>query len=62
MGWKTFNDRLAILIIVGLPILWAFVGLGKLVMPGEIIGATIAGWTLTLQFYFRKAPENGTPT
>jgi putative effector of murein hydrolase LrgA (UPF0299 family) len=61
MGWKTWNDRIALMVMVGVPGLW--VGncflekcLGA-VMPGEVIGATIMAWTLVLQFYFRKKED-----
>lgn len=64
MGWKTFNDRLALIVAVGLPGLWIVHGLGLAPLPGEILGATIAAWTLVLQYYFRKKPEdsNGSNT
>ena len=65
MGWKTFNDRLALFIMLLIFAFWAALGLGKITVPGEIVGASIMGWTLVLQFYFRKsAPSNGeqTPT
>ena len=54
---KNVNDiiALAILILV-IPGLWLAIGLGAVQMPGEIIGATIAAWTLVLQYYFRKSP------
>ncbi len=49
------NDVIALaLLIVVIPGLWVAQGLGTLNMPGEVIGATIMGWTLVLQFYFRK--------
>jgi len=46
------NDFLAVLILVGAPLL---VVLTKL--PDIAIGTLLAGWTLVVQFYFRKAPE-----
>ena len=52
---EDFNDLLALLtLIVIIPGLWVGAGVGWLALPGEIIGATIMGWTLVLQFYFRK--------
>ena len=52
---KTINDLLALLmLIVIIPGLWIAQGRGVIAMPGEVIGATIMGWTLVLQFYFRK--------
>jgi hypothetical protein len=52
---KTFNDTLALVLLVGLPGLW--IGTKWLPLPGEVIGATIAGWTLIVQFYFRRSPD-----
>lgn len=54
---KKFNDLLALLTIVAIiPGLWVAAGLNALTLPGEIIGATIMGWTLVLQYYFRRKP------
>ena len=51
------NDILAILVLVIIiPGLWVATGLGKITLPGEIIGATIVAWTLVLQYYFRRKP------
>lgn len=59
---RNVNDLIALLIlIIVIPALWILQGMGKLSMSGEIIGATIMGWTLVLQYYFRKAPDD-TPT
>ena len=58
-GWKTFNDRLALLVLVLIPCLW--VVNHWLIMPGEVIGATIMAWGLVLQFYFRRREPNDTP-
>ncbi len=49
---KTWNDWLSLVILLGTPVLWVFGNVGDTVM-----GATIAGWTLVVQFYFRRAPE-----
>ena len=58
MRIKTFRDVLALLtLIVIIPTLWVLQGLGYLNMPGEVIGATIMGWGLVLNFYFRKKTE-----
>lgn len=47
---RKFNDLLALLIIVGLPVYWAAF------RPEDIVvGTTLGGWTLVCQFYFRKA-------
>ena len=55
---RTFNDTLALILLVGIPGLW--VANKWLPIPAEVTGATIAGWTLVVQHYFRKAaPDNG---
>ena len=57
------NDLLALLVLIVIPVLWVLQGRGIINMPGEVIGATIMGWTLVLQYYFRKKQgENGTGT
>lgn len=54
---RNVNDWIALIILLlVIPGLWVLVGLGMVTMPGEIIGATIAAWTLVLQYYFRKQP------
>jgi len=53
MGWKRFNDRLAVILAaVIIPGLW--IANTWLQMTGEIIGASIVAWTLVVQYYFRK--------
>lgn len=52
---KTFNDLLALIVMILIIILWALQGLNLLNLAGEIIGATIAIFTLIGQFYFRKS-------
>ena len=52
LKWKTWNDQLALLLIVGIPFLWMF---GSR-MPSEATGATIVIWTLVANFYFRRKP------
>lgn len=54
--FKSINDLLALLIAVAVfPALWVLHGRGIIVLPGEVIGVTIAAETLIIQFYFRKA-------
>jgi hypothetical protein len=60
---KRINDLLALIILVLIiPGLWVVDGLGLLQVNPEVLGATIAAWTLILQFYFRKAPPAGGAT
>ncbi|BAS31220.1 hypothetical protein [Dehalococcoides mccartyi] len=56
MGWKFFNDRLALFLIILIPALW--IVNSWLMLPSEVLGATIVSWTLVLQYYFRKKPED----
>jgi len=59
MGWKTFNDRLAVFLILLLPGLW--IANQWISLPAEVNGALIATWTLVIQYYFRKKPEEKKP-
>lgn len=54
MKWSRFNEQLGLVAIVGIPVLWILHGVGVVVLPGEILGGTLAGWMLVLQFFFRK--------
>ena len=55
-GFKTFRDRLALILLVGIPILWVLAGT-VVSLPEAALGATIVIWTLVAQFYFRKKAE-----
>lgn len=59
MGFKTFNDRLALVLMALVPALWILGGRGIISLPPEVTGALIVTWTLVIQYYFRKAPDNG---
>ena len=59
MGWKTFNDRLAIISLIAIAALWTLDGLGTIMLKEALIGFTIAQATLILQYYFRRQPPNG---
>ncbi len=60
--FKQINDLLA-LIIIGfiIPGLWILDGRGIIQLPGEVLGATIAAFTLVVQFYFRKKSTREPP-
>jgi hypothetical protein len=59
---RNTNDLLALLLLVLIiPALWLFQGMALINLPGEVLGALIAIWTLIAQYYFRKAPEDTTP-
>lgn len=62
MGWKTFNDRLAIILLVMILVLWVLQPLCKFALPDAVNGALIVAFTLILQYYFRKAPADPTTT
>ena len=49
------NDIIALVLLTGIIALWIVQGLNKIDLPEVILGATIAGWTLIIQYYFRKA-------
>ncbi len=49
------NDVLAlILLLIIIPGMWIADAYGIITLKGEIMGATIMGWTLVLQHYFRR--------
>ena len=56
MGFKTFRDRLVLILVVGIPILWILAGT-VVALPEAALGASIAMWTLCIQFYVRKKAE-----
>ena len=52
---KNHRDLLSILLgVVVLPGIWVAHGMGAINVPEIVLGATIAGETLIIQFYFRK--------
>ena len=53
---KAWNDVLAMVILVGAPLLVVFFKL-----PDIAIGTLLAGWTLVIQFYFRKVQGEANP-
>ena len=56
--FKNHRDLLSVLIgIILIGGLWVTQGKGIIALPGEVIGATIAAFTLIVQFYFRKRDE-----
>lgn len=61
MSWlpKAWNDVLAVWVIVGLPLLLVYVYAAGIGLPEIVVGALIGGWTLSIQYYFRKAPPEG---
>jgi len=61
MGWKSFNDRLALLLVIAIiGVLSALTFLGKIPAPSflALMGPIL---TLVIQFYFRRTPPGGTP-
>lgn len=69
-GWRTFNDRLAVMLLALIVALWVLSARGWIELPPEVTGALIMTWGLLIQYYFRRAPveppgnnpeENGKP-
>lgn len=56
MRWipKSWNDALSVPVIVLLPLMLVFVYANGIPLPEIVIGALVAGWTLAVQFYYRK--------
>ena len=56
---KTFNDTLALVVLVLYVGLWVADALTKVDVPDIVTGATITHLTMVVTFYFRKQPPNG---
>ena len=54
MLWKTFNDQLAIYLLMAIPALWLVSATGRIDLSEQVEGALILAWGLLIQFYFRK--------
>lgn len=54
MLWKTFNDQLALYLLVAIPAIWLLSSRVGLEISDQVEGALILAWGLVLQFYFRK--------
>ena len=64
MGWKSFNDRMALFVMACIITLWILNGIdsdGKplVSLNDTVIGATIMAFTMVLTYYFRRKPPNG---
>lgn len=59
-----FNNFFATFLVALIATLWILQGTGKISAMPEVSGATIATFTLIVQFYFRKSPPTPptTPT
>lgn len=55
-----FRDIFAILLTMVTATMWGLTGAGIVDIPGEMLGALIATWTMVVQFYFRKKPDEPT--
>ncbi len=53
---KKFNDLFAIMLTSLIVALWVVAGTNLIEIPPEVLGSTIAVFTLVAQFYFRKSP------
>lgn len=57
--FKNVNDLLALILIILIIGLWVLQGRGFIEAMPEGSGATIATFTIIVQYYFRRAPTNG---
>jgi len=57
---QTWNDVLALVFGVSILALWALSGSGIVPLSDIVLGATIAAFTLIVQFYFRRAKRGST--
>ena len=53
---QNWNDILAVWVVVFLPLLLVLVYWQAIPLPEIVVGGLMGGWTLTAQYYFRKAP------
>ncbi len=56
MGWKNFNDRLALIALGTLLGVLSITGWADYHLPDIVLGAFISWGTLVVQYYFRKQP------
>jgi len=58
---KNFKNMLALILSLVIIAMWVAQGMSLVDMPGEVVGASIAVWTMIAQYYFRKKgdTENG---
>jgi hypothetical protein len=56
MGWTSFNDRLALITVLVIVMLW--LAQRWINLPNEVIGATILQFGLIMQHYYRKAASS----
>jgi hypothetical protein len=52
MKWKNWNDQISLAAIIGIPALW--IANHWIPLPEAVVGASIMGWTMVLQYYFRR--------
>lgn len=58
MEWaaKNWNDVLAVPMVIGIPVLLTLVYALGIPLPEMVVGGLIAGWSMSVTYYFRKAP------
>ena len=53
---NNWNDTLSLILVIIIPTLWIFDGMGAIEIKPEVAGALIVSWSLLLQFYYRQRP------
>ena len=63
MSWlpANWNDALSIPVVMGLPILLVATYALAIPIPEIVVGTLIGGWTLAVQFYYRKSKSESDP-
>lgn len=56
-GPRNWNDMLSVPLVIGMPVLLTLVYFANIPLPEIVVGAFIGGWTLGVQYYYRRAPE-----
>ncbi len=54
---QNFNDLLCLILIFAIIAVWIVQGLCLVTLTAEVTGALIVTWTLVVQYYFRRKPE-----
>ena len=61
LGWRTWKDRLSLMLVVGIPFLWIWDGAEYITLDEHAMGATILAYGLVIQNYFKKDIKDEEP-
>lgn len=55
---KNFNDSVALVLFVLIPVLWILGGRGWVSLGAQVEGGLLVTWTMVIQYYFRQRPPD----